>query len=194
MEKAGADGNYAATTQGTLVELYERGARCALHARWERRCISFLDGLKRWLAISATWRCTSSLTSSRGSGVSCCRSSGQNGADVVLDHIARATADQDAEVENIYAFYAGLDGGMTWIKLSQCRGTHESSLSGHHAIGRKDCRPCAGTVRLRDRLAAPQLDRSHDGELVDLIADWAPDPRCGSAILVDNPAILHGFS
>jgi predicted TIM-barrel fold metal-dependent hydrolase len=32
-----------------------------------------------------------------------------------------------------------------------------------------------------------------DGELVDLIADWAPDPALRQRILVDNPAILYGF-
>jgi hypothetical protein len=33
-----------------------------------------------------------------------------------------------------------------------------------------------------------------DGELLDLLAEWAPDPAVGKGILVDNPVALYGFS
>ena len=32
-----------------------------------------------------------------------------------------------------------------------------------------------------------------DGHLLNLLADWAPDPATRRAILVDNPATLYGF-
>jgi hypothetical protein len=31
------------------------------------------------------------------------------------------------------------------------------------------------------------------GELLDVLADWAPDTRVRNAILVDNPHALYGF-
>jgi hypothetical protein len=33
----------------------------------------------------------------------------------------------------------------------------------------------------------------NDGDLLDLLAVWAPDPRLRAKILVDNPAELYGF-
>jgi predicted TIM-barrel fold metal-dependent hydrolase len=30
-------------------------------------------------------------------------------------------------------------------------------------------------------------------DLIDLLADWAPDPAQRQAVLVDNPARLYGF-
>jgi len=115
---------------------------------------------------------------------------------VVLDHIAHLTADQNAEAGNIEALCAALDGGRTWVKLSQCRG----SLTNH---------PYRDTSPLAARIAAHSPERCvwgtdwphpdtkmhmpDDGELVDLIADWAPDPALRRRILVDNPATLYGF-
>ena len=120
----------------------------------------------------------------------------QSSVHVVLDHIAHLTADQNAEAENINALYAALDGGRTWVKLSQCRG----SLSNH---------PYRDTTPLATSIAAHAPERCvwgtdwphpnstghmpDDGELVDLIADWAPDPVLRQRILVDNPARLYGF-
>lgn len=119
-----------------------------------------------------------------------------SGVHVVLDHIAHLTADAEAEAENIDALCAALDGGTTWVKLSQYRG----SLTGHPY---RDTAPLAAKIAAR----APERclwgsDWPHpnatghmpdDGELVDLIADWAPDPVLQQRILVDNPAQLYGF-
>ena len=33
----------------------------------------------------------------------------------------------------------------------------------------------------------------NDGDLADLLFDWAPDPTLRTRILVDNPAVLYGF-
>jgi predicted TIM-barrel fold metal-dependent hydrolase len=32
-----------------------------------------------------------------------------------------------------------------------------------------------------------------DGDLLNLLADWAPDEVVRQRILVDNPAVLYGF-
>jgi D-galactarolactone isomerase len=115
---------------------------------------------------------------------------------VVLDHIAHLTADQHAEAENIDALCAALDGGRAWVKLSQARG----SLTNHPY---RDMTPLAARIAAH----APErcvwgTDWPHpnstghmpdDGELVDLIADWAPDPRLRQRVLVDNPATVYGF-
>lgn len=119
-----------------------------------------------------------------------------SGVHVVLDHIAHLTADAQAEAENINALCAALDNGRTWVKLSQARG----SLTNH---------PYRDTTPLAARIAAHAPERCvwgtdwphpnstghmpDDGELVDLIADWAPEPGLRQRILVDNPAALYGF-
>ena len=118
------------------------------------------------------------------------------GVHVVLDHMAHLTADQTAEAENIHALLVALDGGRTWVKLSQ----YKASLTNH---------PYRDTTPLATRIAAHAPERCvwgtdwphpnltghmpDDGELVDLIADWAPDPAVRRRILVDNPAELYGF-
>jgi predicted TIM-barrel fold metal-dependent hydrolase len=33
----------------------------------------------------------------------------------------------------------------------------------------------------------------NDGDLLDRLAHWAPDPKTREQILVDNPATLYGF-
>lgn len=33
----------------------------------------------------------------------------------------------------------------------------------------------------------------NDGDMLGLLADWAPDPALRRAVLVDNPARLYGF-
>jgi 2-pyrone-4,6-dicarboxylate lactonase len=37
-------------------------------------------------------------------------------------------------------------------------------------------------------------DMPNDGDLLDALAEWAPDPVQRNRILVDNPARLYGFS
>ncbi len=120
----------------------------------------------------------------------------ETGVNIVLDHIAHLTADGDAEAENVDALCAALDRGRTWVKLSQFRG----SLTNYPF---EDMTPLAARIVAH----APErcvwgTDWPHpnstvhmpdDGELVDLIADWAPDPALRQRILVDNPAVLYGF-
>ncbi len=183
------------STRATLAELHARGAR-GVRFMQGGTDPALLDSLKK-LAIPladlgmhlqlyvrpAIWR--QLLPVFAGTEVH-----------VVLDHIAHLTADQRVEAENIDALCAALDGGRTWVKLSQCRG----SLTNH---------PYRDTTPLAARVAAQAPERCvwgtdwphpnstdhmpDDGELVDLIADWAPDPAQRQRILVDNPAVLYGF-
>jgi predicted TIM-barrel fold metal-dependent hydrolase len=186
----------APTTSSTvLAELRERGARGVrfMNVSVDR---AFLDGLETLSGHLAelgmhvqlyvkpeVWRLL--LTVFRRTEVH-----------VVLDHIAHLTANQNTEAENIDALYAALDGGRTWVKLSQCRG----SLTNY---------PYEDISPLAARIAAHSPERCvwgtdwphpdtkihmpDDGELVDLITGWAPDPALRHRILVDNPAKLYGF-
>ena len=184
-----------ATTRVTLAELHERGAR-GVRFMSGGNDPAFLDSLKT-LAVHladlgmhiqlyvkpAIWRQLLPVLQ-------------ETDVHVVLDHMGHLTADRDGEAENIDALHAALDGGRTWVKLSQCRG----SLTNH---------PFRDTTPLAARIVAHAPERCvwgtdwphpnstghmpDDGELVDLIADWAPDPALRHRILVDNPAILYGF-
>lgn len=118
------------------------------------------------------------------------------GADVVLDHVGHLTADPIVAADHIDALLAALDRGRTWVKLSQ----YKASLTNH---------PYHDTTPLAARIAAHAPERCvwgtdwphpnvtghmpDDGELVDLIARWAPHPAIRQRILVDNPAELYGF-
>jgi 2-pyrone-4,6-dicarboxylate lactonase len=42
--------------------------------------------------------------------------------------------------------------------------------------------------------AAWSIPMPNDGDLADLLLDWAPDPKLRRGILVDNPALLYGFA
>jgi predicted TIM-barrel fold metal-dependent hydrolase len=182
-------------TRASLVALHRQGARGVrfMHAENDT---TFLDNMKI-LAVQladlgmhvqlyvrpAVWR--QLLPTLHGAGV-----------DVVLDHIAGLTADRQSERDDIDALRIALDGGLTWVKLSQCRG----SLTNH---------PYRDTTPLAAEIAAHAPERCvwgtdwphpnstghmpDDGELVDLIADWAPDPVLRQRIMVDNAARLYGF-
>lgn len=184
-----------ASSKASLVALHECGARGVRFMRGgsDRDFLESLKGLSRHLAElrmhvqlyvpPAVWRELLPVFNDAG-------------VHVVLDHLAHLTADQDAEADNIDALCAALDGGRTWVKLSQ----YKASLLNHPY---RDAAPLAARIAAH----APErcvwgTDWPHpnlsghmpdDGELVDLIAEWAPDAALRQRILVDNPAILYGF-
>lgn len=183
------------TTRADLAELYERGAR-GVRVMHGGNDPAFLDGLKSMAVHLADLGMHIQLYVKPAIWRQLLPVFAETDVHVVLDHIAHLTADQVAEAKNIDALCAALDGGRTWAKLSQCRG----SLTNH---------PYRDTTPLAARLAAHAPERCvwgtdwphpnstghipDDGELVDLIADWAPDPALRQRILVDNPATLYGF-
>lgn len=90
-----------------------------------------------------------------------------------------------------------LDTGRTWVKLSA---PYETSKEGPPRYGD------VGRIARALARAAPErcvwasnwphpgiVPRPDDAALVDLLADWAPDERARTRILVDNPAKLYGF-
>lgn len=117
-------------------------------------------------------------------------------AKVVIDHIARININEGLDGKAFTALRRLLDRGNVWVKLS---GTDRISKEGA---------PWRDAVPFARALAehAPErvvwgTDWPHpnhtavpnDGELVDLIAEIAPDERTRHLMLVENPAKLFGF-
>jgi predicted TIM-barrel fold metal-dependent hydrolase len=115
---------------------------------------------------------------------------------VVIDHMGKLPANAEPNSEDFRTILNLLDTGRCWIKLCGYR----NSLSGH---------PYGDVTTLARRLIehAPErcvwgTDWPHtnqknympdDGELLDLLLDWAPDETVRHRILVDNPTQLYGF-
>jgi predicted TIM-barrel fold metal-dependent hydrolase len=117
-------------------------------------------------------------------------------APVVIDHMARIDIGEGLDGEAFSALRRLLDRGNVWVKLS---GTDRISKQGA---------PWHDAVPFARNLAAHAPERivwgtdwphpnhnamPNDGDLVDLIADIAPDERTRRLMLVDNPAKLFGF-
>lgn len=117
-------------------------------------------------------------------------------APVVIDHIARINVGEGRDGKAFTALRRLIDRGNVWVKLS---GTDRITRQAY---------PYADAVPFARALAehAPErvvwgTDWPHpnhtavpnDGELVDLIAEIAPNARTRQLMLVDNPARLFGF-
>ncbi|MBL8834845.1 MAG: amidohydrolase family protein [Alphaproteobacteria bacterium] len=90
-----------------------------------------------------------------------------------------------------------LDTGRTWVKLSAPYETSKEGPPRYRDVGRI-ARALARAAPERCVWASnwPHpgiVPRPDDAALVDLLADWAPDERARTRILVDNPAKLYGF-
>jgi len=117
-------------------------------------------------------------------------------ATVVIDHVGRIEIAEGLHGRAFSVLRRLLDRGNVWVKLS-----------GTDRITRQPY-PYADAVPFARDLAAHAPERvvwgtdwphpnhgamPNDGELVDLIADIAPDARTRQLMLVDNPAKLFGF-
>jgi 2-pyrone-4,6-dicarboxylate lactonase len=117
-------------------------------------------------------------------------------APVVIDHIGRIDIAEGLHGKAFSVLRRLLDRGNIWVKLS---GTDRIS---------KQKYPYADAIAFPRDLAAHAPERvvwgtdwphpnhnavPNDGELVDLIAEIAPDERARKLMLVDNPAKLFGF-
>jgi 2-pyrone-4,6-dicarboxylate lactonase len=117
-------------------------------------------------------------------------------APVVIDHMARIDVSQGLKGRAFSVLRRLVDRGNVWVKLS---GTDRIT---------KEPYPYADAVPFARALAAHAPERvvwgtdwphpnhkavPNDGELVDLIAEIAPDERTRHRMLVENPAKLFGF-
>jgi 2-pyrone-4,6-dicarboxylate lactonase len=117
-------------------------------------------------------------------------------AAVVIDHIGRIDVSQGRNGKAFSVLRRLMDRGNVWVKLS---GTDRIS---------KEPYPFADAIPFARELAAHAPERvvwgtdwphpnhtavPNDGDLVDLIAEIAPNTRTRQLMLVDNPAKLFGF-
>jgi predicted TIM-barrel fold metal-dependent hydrolase len=117
-------------------------------------------------------------------------------AAVVIDHIGRVDVAEGLNGAAFSTLRRLLDRGNIWVKLS---GTDRITKQNY---------PYADAVPFARSLAAHAPERvvwgtdwphpnhsavPNDGELVDLIAEIAPDAKTRQLMLVDNPTRLFGF-
>jgi len=117
----------------------------------------------------------------------------------VLDHLARITAAEGVDSEPFRALLRLLDTGRCYVKfaslyrLSAEPYPHRDMLPMIHAV------VAARPDRIIWGSNWPHPIHYHgpmpnDGDLVDLIPLWVPDPADQHRMLVENPAALYGFA
>ncbi len=116
---------------------------------------------------------------------------------VVIDHMAKAPAAAGVGDAGFEALLAVLGEGEFWVKIS---GADRNSTA---APLFADAAPIAQALiaALPDRILwgtdwphpNKTADMPNDGDLMDLLALFAPDTALRKRILVDNPARLYGF-
>lgn len=118
--------------------------------------------------------------------------------EIVLDHIAGMSQDDDVSGPQFQALLRLLDGGRTWVKVS---GAYRAD---HGPAPWPAAAPFATALieRFPERMVwgtdwpHPHLEGKpmpDDGKLLDALFSWAPDQDTLRRILVDNPARLYGF-
>jgi D-galactarolactone isomerase len=118
--------------------------------------------------------------------------------DIVIDHIGRFMAPIDLDNPNVRAMRGLVDGGRCWVKLSA---PYHGSRAGppHYADVSKLAVALIAQAPERMLWASnwphPSLkqDFPDEADLLDLIAEWAPDVATREKILVTNAAQLYGF-
>ncbi len=115
----------------------------------------------------------------------------------VIDHMGHIPVSAGLHEPGFQALLSLMQGGACWVKLS---GAYRMSQAGL---------PCQDTTPFARALLAAGPGRCvwgsdwphvatygpmpNVGDLLDLLADWAPDPAQRQAVLVDNPSLLYGF-
>jgi predicted TIM-barrel fold metal-dependent hydrolase len=117
---------------------------------------------------------------------------------LVIDHLGRLPPAVGVKHRAYPVIRKLLDGGNTWIKLS---GAYLNTASGPPAY--------ADATKVAQEYARAAPDRvvwgsdwphrgekhmPDDGELIDLLATWAPNEEVRRKILVENPTKLYGFA
>jgi D-galactarolactone isomerase len=116
---------------------------------------------------------------------------------VVVDHMGQIMTAWGLDHPAVDALRRLIDGGRGWVKLCGYRCSSagypfaDVAPLARRLIGSAAERCLWGTDWPHPSLAGTMPD---DGELLDLLADWAPDPALRRKILVDNPAALYGFA
>jgi predicted TIM-barrel fold metal-dependent hydrolase len=124
---------------------------------------------------------------------------------VVIDHIARVKPAQGLDQPGFQLLLDLVKLGHVWVKVSGADKICDTTVHAYAGLPFTEVAPFARRVIA----AAPErviwgTDWPHsnnfapgrtpnDGDLLDLLALFAPEERTRKKILVDNPAALYGF-
>ena len=119
--------------------------------------------------------------------------------DSVIDHMGHMPAELGQEHVAFQDLLSLLTEGRTWVKLS---GSYR--LTGQETPPYSDIQPLARALveTCVDRLVwatdwphpAVKIPMPNVGDLLDMFADWVPEPELRERILVHNPEKLYGFT
>lgn len=115
---------------------------------------------------------------------------------VTLDHMGQPDLKAGTEQPGFRALLELLVAGRVWVKLS---GAYRIDPSVGHAAAAPFARALINAAPDRCVWGTDwphtrcEIDPPDDGQLLNQLADWAPDEALWRAILVDNPAKLYGF-
>jgi D-galactarolactone isomerase len=118
---------------------------------------------------------------------------------IVFDHMGRIPQPDGINYPAFKIICGLLDKGRTWVKLSGAY--HDSKVgpptySDVTKLAREFLKVAPERMVWGSDWPHP-TEREHkpdDAVLFDLLPDWAPDEALRKRILVDNPAVLYGFS
>jgi predicted TIM-barrel fold metal-dependent hydrolase len=124
---------------------------------------------------------------------------------VIIDHIARVKPAEGMNQPGFELLLELMKLNHVWTKVSGADKICETTVYGYHGLPFVEVIPYAqaviavapdrviwGTDWPHSNNFAPG-HTPNDGDLVDLLADFAPDEAIRRRILVDNPAMLYGF-
>jgi len=116
---------------------------------------------------------------------------------VVIDHMGQVASVKGVAHPEFQALRRLLDGGHAWVKLCGYRSSsagypfHDMLDQARALIAAAPERCLWGTDWPHPNFMGTMPD---DGALLDLLGEWAGSERQRHRILVDNPAVLYGFS
>ncbi len=121
----------------------------------------------------------------------------QLGVPIVIDHMGGVQTREGGEKSAAFAALIRLLKGGAWAKLCGYRSSTGAPYAdvlpmARAMIAAAPTRCVWGTDWPHPSLHSEE-EVPDDGLLIDLLAEWAPDPAQRRAILVDNPARLYGF-
>ena len=117
----------------------------------------------------------------------------------VFDHTGKFLEPVPPQHEAFKSLLRLVDTGRCWVKLSAPYETSKTGAPKYSDVGQL---AKALVKHAPERMlwasnwphrSAPKPTPPDDGDLLDLLLDWAPDDAIRKKILVDNPAELYGF-
>ncbi len=117
----------------------------------------------------------------------------------VIDHTGKFLEPVAPDSRAFRSLLSVVDTGRCWVKLSAPYETSKTGAPKYEDVGRL---AAALIKQAPERMlwasnwphpSARKPAPPRDEDLLDLLADWAPDPAAQRKILVDNPAELYGF-